>query len=71
MIKTGLIYPSYPNTIYVTYDVIETPDGKPYQYVSHIKSGLGRRLTHQEQNQLDKGITPAGVRVLNMATDGN
>ena len=68
--KTGLIYPSYPNTIYVTYDVIETPDGKPYQYVSHIKSGLGRRLTHQEQNQLDKGITPAGVRVLNMATDG-
>ena len=58
--EDGLIYPIYPNTIYVDWDYSENDDGVIERYPSHITSGT---LTDEQNLLLDEGIIPPGVIV--------
>jgi hypothetical protein len=58
--ENGVIYATYPNTIYVTWDYVENDDGTIERYPSEITSGT---LSAEADVLLDEGIIPPDVIV--------
>ena len=61
----GKIYLFYPNVVYVKWEDTELPDGTITKYASKI-SGADSTIT----DQVNKGILPPGVLVLDMDSSG-
>lgn len=58
--ENGVIYATYPNTIYVTWDTVENDDGTVERYPSEVTSGT---LSDEANALLDEGIIPPDVIV--------
>lgn len=58
--ENGVIYATYPNTIYVTWDYDENEDGTIERYPSEVTSGT---LSDEANALLDEGIIPPDVIV--------
>lgn len=58
--ENGVIYATYPNTIYVTWDYDENEEGTIERYPSEVTSGT---LTDEANALLDEGIIPPDVIV--------
>ena len=67
--ERGLVYPGYPDTVYVTWDYVEEPDGTLSRYASRISSGPDVPLSVYDAID-EKGTVPFGIKVLSHDTDG-
>ncbi len=67
--ERGLVYPGYPDTVYVTWAYVEEPDGTLSRYASDISSGPDVPLSVHDTIS-DEGVIPFGIKVLSHDTDG-
>ena len=67
MNSNGLVYPAFPNTVYVTWKYIEE-DGTLTRYAGRISSGTG--VSDNDLDDLGDGIIPSGIMVLDYDSDG-
>ena len=65
----GLVYPGYPDAVYVTWDYTEEPDGTMTRYASEISSGPDVPLSIHDAIREERAI-PFGIKELNHDTDG-
>ena len=65
----GLVYPGYPDTVYVTWDYIEEPDGTMTRYASGISSGPDVPLSVHDAIR-EEGTVPFGIKELSHEADG-
>ena len=65
----GLVYPGYPDTVYVTWKYIEEPDGTMTRYASEISSGPAVPLSVHDAIR-EEGTIPYGIKELNHDADG-
>ena len=68
MNSNGIVYPAFPNTVYVTWEYIEEEDGKISRYAGRISSGTG--VSDNDLDDLGEGIIPPGIKVLDYDSDG-
>lgn len=68
MSSNGLIYPSFPNTVFVTWKYIEEEDGTITRYAGRVSSGEG--VSDSDLDELGEGIIPPGITVLDYGSDG-
>ena len=66
--SNGLVYPSFPNTVFVRWDYIEEEDGTITRYARRISSGA--EVSDSDLNDLEEGIIPPGIKVLDYDSDG-
>ena len=66
--SNGLIYPSFPNTVFVRWDYIEEEDGTITRYAIRISSGA--EVSDSDLDDLGEGIIPPGITVLDYDSDG-
>ncbi len=66
--SNGLVYPSFPNTVFVRWDYIEEEDGTITKYARRISSGA--EVSDSDLNDLGEGIIPPGIKVLDYDSDG-
>lgn len=66
--SNGLVYPSFPNTVFVRWDYIEEDDGTITRYARRISSGA--EVSDSDLNDLGEGIIPPGITVLDYDSDG-
>lgn len=66
--SNGLVYPSFPNTVFVRWDYIEEEDGTITRYARRISSGA--EVSDSDLNDLGEGIIPPGIKVLDYDSDG-
>jgi hypothetical protein len=64
----GLVYPGFPNTVYVEWDYIEELDGTITRYAGRITSGPD--ISDSVFDALGDGIIPPGITVLDHNADG-
>ena len=64
----GLVYPGFPNTVYVRWNYIEEPDGTITRYAGRITSGPD--ILDSVFDALGEGIIPPGITVLDHDADG-
>ncbi len=64
-----MVLPFYPNTVYVTWDYVEEPDGTLTRYASRISSGGDVPLSVYDAID-ENGTVPFGIKVLSHDTDG-
>ena len=64
----GLVYPGFPNTVYVRWNYIEEPDGTVTRYAGRTTSGPD--IPESVFDDLGKGIIPPGIKVLDHGADG-
>ena len=64
-----IVYPGYPDTVYVTWDYLEHPDGTTTRYASEISSGPDVPLSVHDAIEED-GAVPFGIKELSHDTDG-
>ena len=69
VIENGIFFPMYPDVAYVEWDQNEAPDGTVYRYVSSVLTGGGND-SEVIMEQLNKGETPAGVRIVDYQSAG-
>ena len=65
----GLVYPGYPDTVYVTWDYVEEPDGTMTRYASEISSGPDVPLSVHDTIS-EEGTVPFGIKELSHEADG-
>ena len=65
----GLVYPGYPDTVYVTWKYIEEPDGTMTRYASGISSGPEVPLSVHDSIR-EEGAVPFGIKELSHEDDG-
>lgn len=68
-VSDGLVYPGYPDTVYVTWDYIEEPDGTMTRYASEISSGPDVPLSVHDAIS-EEGAVPFGIKELSHEADG-
>ena len=68
MNSNGIVYPAFPNTVYVTWEYIEEENGKISRYAGRISSGTG--VSDNDLDDLGEGIIPPGIKVLDYDSDG-
>ncbi len=59
--EDGLVYPCYPNTVYLRWDQYIDADGTPVRYIAEI---LGPPSTIRYNDDFDNGIIPPGITVI-------
>ena len=66
----SIVYPRYPNTVYVRYtaNFEEVEDG--FTEGSSADVSAGRGVSDQDIERIMNGETPPGIRILDMDTDG-
>ena len=64
----GLVYPGFPNTVYVRWNYIEEPDGTVTRYAGRTTSGPD--IPESVFDDLGEGIIPPGIKVLDRGADG-
>ena len=64
----GLVYPGFPNTVYVRWDYIEELDGTITRYAGRTTSGPD--IPESVFDDLGEGIIPPGIKVLDRDADG-
>ena len=64
----GLVYPGFPNTVYVRWSYIEEPDGTITRYASEKTSGPD--IPESVFDALSEGIIPPGITILDHDADG-
>ena len=69
VIENGTFYPIYPDVAYVEWDQNEEPDGTIYRYVGSVLTS-GENDSDAIMDQLNKGETPAGIRIVNYQSAG-
>ena len=67
--SNGIIYPGYPDTVYVTWDYTEEPDGTMTRYASGITSGADVPLSVHDFIS-ENGTIPFGIKELSHDADG-
>ena len=67
--SNGIIHPGYPDTVYVTWDYVEEPDGTLTRYASQISSGPEVPLSVHDAIS-DEGAVPFGIKELSHEADG-
>ena len=65
----GLVYPGFPDTVYVRWDYVEEPDGTMSQYASEITSGPDVPLSVHDTIS-ETGTIPFGIKELSHEADG-
>ena len=65
--SNGLVYPSFPNTVFVQWDYIEEEDGTTSRYAGAISGGEG--VSDSDYDDLGEGIIPPGITVLDFDSD--
>lgn len=65
--EDGLVYATYPNTIYVEWDYVEMEDGTLERYPRYITAGT---LSEVDDALLDEGIIPSGLTVIDHSEAG-
>ena len=65
--EDGLVYATYPNTIYVEWDYVEIEDGTVERYPRYITAGT---LSEVDDALLDEGIIPTGLTVIEHSEAG-
>ena len=65
----GLVYPGFPDTVYVRWDYVEEPDGTMSRYASEITSGPDVPLSVHDTIS-ETGTIPFGIKELSHETDG-
>ena len=68
MEQDGMVLPFYANTVYITWDYIEEPDGTMSRYASEVSSGPDVPLSVHDSIS-DDGIIPFGIKVLDPDTN--
>ena len=69
VIENGTFYPIYPDVAYVEWEQYEEPDGTIYRYVGSVLTS-GENDSDAIMEQLNKGETPAGVRIVDYQSAG-
>ena len=64
----GLVYPGFPNTVYVRWSYVEEPDGTTTRYAGRKTSGPD--IPESVFDALSEGIIPPGIKVLDHDSDG-
>ncbi len=65
--EDGLVYPLYPNTVYVRWDHYIDEDGTPVPYITELLSS-GSMARYEDD--FDNGIIPPGITVIPYAEGG-
>ena len=65
--EEGLVYPSFPNTVFVRWKYIEELDGTTSRYAAAISGGVG--VSDSDYDDLGDGIIPPGITVLDYNSD--
>ena len=65
----GLVYPGYPDTVYVTWSYTEEPDGTMTRKASGVSSGPDVPLSVHD-TIIEEGIIPFGITELSHEDDG-
>ena len=68
-ISNGTFFPLYPDVAYVGWNENEEPDGTIYRYVSRVLT-TSDNDSDAIMEQLNKGETPAGVRIVDYQSAG-
>ena len=68
MTSDGIVYPAFPNTVFVRWDYVEEPDGTTSRYASIIYGAPG--VSDSDHDDLGEGIIPPGIKVLDYDSDG-
>ena len=66
--ESGLIYPLYPNTAYVTYDYAEMPDGTRRRFIRDTRGPTGTTPTIPPEG--GPAVLPEGVTAMDMDNAG-
>ena len=66
----GLVYPFFPNTVYVTWAYTEEPDGTMARYAGRISSGVDEGVSESDFESISEGIIPPGIKVLDYESSG-
>ena len=69
MDSSGIVYPGYPDTVYVTWDYVEEPNGTMTRYAAEISSGADVPLSVYDAID-ENGTVPFGIKELSHETDG-
>ena len=67
-LEGGLVYPGFPDTVYVRWDYIEEEDGTITRYAAEI--GSGPDIPDSVFDDLGDGIIPPGIKVLDYNSGG-
>ena len=67
MSSNGLVYPSFPNTVFVQWEYIEELDGTTSRYAGRISGYHG--MPDSVLDNLGEGIVPPGITVLDYNSD--
>ena len=67
--SSGIVYPGFPDTVYVTWSYIEEPDGTMTRYASEISSGPDVPLSVHDTIS-EEGTIPFGIKELSHEADG-
>ena len=68
MTSDSIVYPAFPNTVFVRWDYVEEPDGTTSRYASIIYGAPG--VSDSDHDDLGEGIIPPGIKVLDYDSDG-
>ena len=68
MNSNGIVYPAFPNTVFVRWEYIKEEDGTLTRYAGRISSGVG--VSDSDLDALGEGIIPPGITVLDHDSDG-
>ena len=69
MDSSDIVYPGYPDTVYVTWAYTEEPDGTMSRYASEISSGPDVPLSIHDTIS-EEGIIPFGIKELSHDANG-
>lgn len=68
MDSNGIVYPSFPNTVYVRWKYIEEEDGTLTRYAGALRGYQG--MPDSVLDDFAEGIIPSGIKVLDHDADG-
>ena len=68
MDSNGVVYPSFPNTVYVRWKYIEEEDGTLTRYAGALRGYQG--MPDSVLDDFAEGIIPSGIKVLDHDADG-
>ena len=69
VIENGTFYPIYPDVAYVEWEQYKESDGTIYRYVGSVLTS-GENDSDAIMEQLNKGETPAGIRIVDYQSAG-
>ena len=68
MDSDGVVYPSFPNTVYIRWKYIEEEDGTLTKYAGALRGYQG--MPDSVLDDFAEGIIPSGIKVLDHDSDG-